>query len=356
MRIAYCIHSLHNSGGIERILTAKANYLADRMGYEVWIVTARMHGRTPCFPLCPRVRTVDLGVNDRLPFGQKHFLHKLDACLKEIKPDIAISTGGSELYVLPDCTDGSVKIAEYHFPYDKFLYKYGNNAFSRYRTRKVEKAAVRFQAFVVLTRQDKGKWVVPQIRQIYNPLTFSCPESAPLEAPACMAVGRLKREKNFTDLVDAWSLVARRHPDWTLDIYGEGKEREKLEKQVQSLGLEKQVCLRGLSTKIREEYLKHSCLIVSSKYEGLSMVLLEAAECGLPMVSYDCPTGPAEIIDDRVNGRLVVPGDKVALADAICEVIESDRKPMGLAAKETAARFSADTIMKEWDSLFRSLL
>lgn len=362
MKIAYCIHSLHLAGGMERVLSIKASYLADVYGYEVHIITADLGSRKPHFPLSGKIRLHDVGISEK--FRINAYGRGLDRILCDIRPDICISTGGNDIFCLPDCTDGSIKISEYHFSHEKYIVKYGGsplgNAYARFRTKRLEKAAARLSKFVVLTKADKADWekVVPGTESIYNPLTFKSEKTAELQNRKCIAAGRLVSQKNFGDMIEAWRTVAASYPDWTLEIYGNGKQREALEKQIHGSGLDGKVKLMGNSSAIREHMLESSCLIMSSRYEGFPMVLLEAVETGLPMVSYDCPKGPAEIISDGENGYLVPHGNTEALAARICDVIGDDglRRRFGAKSKETAAKFSIDSIMAQWKKLFESLV
>lgn len=226
--------------------------------------------------------------------------------------------------------------------------------------RQIEKVARKLDKFVVLTKADKADWskILDNVISIYNPLTFKSEKTAALENRRCIAVGRLESQKNFRDAVTAWKKVAERYPDWTLDIFGNGSLKKRLEKQIRDNGLEGKVRLMGSSSDIRSEMLASSCLVMSSAYEGFPMVLLEAIETGLPMVSYDCPKGPAEIIVNDENGYLVKPGDTDGLAEGICKVIgDSDRRTrFGKKAKEKAGEFGIDIIMEQWKALFETIL
>jgi len=361
MKLVYLIHSLNLKGGMERVLTLKANYLAERLGYDVTIVTARMKGRPYGFPLSPAVKHMDLDANDRFGTQRRLYRRRLDACLKELRPDITISLAGNDIYALPRCTDGSVKMAEFHFSHDKFLLKYGSSplgrTYARLRTRKLEKAASAMRVFVTLTKEDQAVWskLLPNVRQIYNPLTFNPESGAKLEGKRCIAAGRLVAQKNFRDAIDAWKTVAERYPDWRLDIFGEGSQRDALTARIKENGLEGKVRLCGNSSKLQDELLSSDFLIMSSKFEGFPMILLEAAACGLPIVSYDCPCGPSEIVQDGVNGYLAPAGDVKGLADAACRMIEAPRKDFGTALRGQSGQFGIDVIMQQWDALFKSL-
>ena len=361
MRLAYCIHALNLSGGIERVVTTKANYLADVLGYEVHIITARQKGRKDFFRLSEKIVRHDLDANDRVFLFK--YRKRLGALLGTIRPDITISVCDNSLYAVTDCRDGSMKVGEFHFSHEKFLMKYGTNAFGRlyasYRTRKLEKAVKRLDCFVVLTKADKSDWekVRPNVEQIYNPLSFAPEEPSPLSRKRCVAAGRLESQKNFKDLITAWKTVDSAHPDWTLSIFGKGSQKEALENQIKAEGLSGKVILEGNTSDMRKELLDSSCLVMSSRFEGFPMILLEALATGLPIVSYDCPKGPSEIITTGVNGYLAKVGDTVELAQGICDIISDDalRRHFGSASMRRSEDFTLEKTMERWDSLFKKI-
>lgn len=360
MTIAYCLHSIHRPGGIERVISLKANYLADKAGHDVHIITARQKGRKDAFPLSSSIQMHDLGVNDNL--AGKLFAHRLNKVLKSINADVCIAIGDNCANGLRKCTYDCKKIAEFHFSYEKYLMKYGDKPFGKayagYRTKKIEKMASKLDRFVVLTESDKNDWArsLKNVSHIYNPKTFISQESSTLERKRCIAAGRLEKQKKFEDAISAWAFVAQRHPDWTLDIFGAGSLENKLKKLIAESGLEAKVRIMGFSKDIHKEMLDSSMLIMTSTFEGFPMALLEASECGVPMVSYDCPKGPAEIIKDGYNGFLIAPGDTQALAHAICRLIEDKEllKSMGKNSREGAKQFDIDRIMQQWQILFES--
>mgnify|MGYP001179326404 FL=1 len=362
MRLAYCIHALNLSGGIERVLTTKANYLADVMGYEIHIITARQKGRKEFFPLSGKIIRHDLDANDRM-FLIK-YRKRLDALLAKIRPDITVTVCDNSLYALTRCTDGSVKIGEFHFSHEKFLMKYGTNAigklYASFRTRKLENAVRKLDRFVVLTKADKNDWrkVTPEVEQIYNPLPFVSDEVSHLDEKRCIAAGRLESQKNFKDLITAWKTVDARHPDWKLSVYGDGSQKESLQDQIDSMGLKGKVTLKGRTNDVRKELLGSSCLVMSSRFEGFPMILLEALATGLPIVSYDCPKGPSEIVTIGANGYLAKVGDTGTLAQGICSVIANEelRKRFGAESKRRSENFTLEKTMEKWDALFKSAL
>lgn len=359
MRLAYCIHALNLSGGIERVLTTKANYLADVLGYEVHVITARQKGRKEAFKLSEKIVRHDLDTNDRVFLTM--YRKKLGALLEKIRPDITASVCDNSLYAVTKCSDGSAKIGEFHFSREKFMVKYGAGAFGRLyaslRTSRLERAVRRLDRFVVLTKADKEDWtdVRQDVDQIYNPLPFVSEEASPLTRKRCIAAGRLEAQKNFGDLVEAWKTVASRHPDWKLSIYGEGSQRESLQKRIDDSGLADKVILEGRTENIRKELLDSSCLVMSSRFEGFPMILLEALATGLPIISYDCPKGPSEIVTIGANGYLSQVGDTTTLAQGICSVISDEelRRRFGAESRKRSENFTLEKTMLKWDFLFK---
>lgn len=362
MKIAYCIHALNLSGGIERVLTTKANYLADVLGYEVHIITARQKSRPEFFPLSGKIARHDLDANDRMFLFK--YRKRLDSLLREIRPDITVTVCDNGLYAVTGCTDGSVKAGEFHFSHEKFLMKYGTNAFGRlyaaFRTRRLENAVRKLDRFVVLTQADRNDWIKvrPDVEQIYNPLPFVSEKFSPLTRKRCIAAGRLEIQKNFKDLITVWKAVDGRHPDWTLSIYGEGSLKAELQNLIDDMGLQGKVILEGGTSRMREELLDSSCLVMSSRFEGFPMILLEGLATGLPIVSYDCPKGPAEIVTPGENGYLAKVGDTDTLARGICSVIsdESLRRRFGAESGRRSSGFTLEKTMARWDSFFKKCL
>jgi len=173
-----------------------------------------------------------------------------------------------------------------------------------------------------------------------------------------MAAGRLQRTKGFDVLVDAWVDVAAQHPDWRLQIWGEGEQRPALEQQIRDRGLADQVSLMGFSNQMHQELSTATLFVLSSRAEGYPRVIVEAMACGVPVVSTDCPNGPREMIQDGVDGILVPNEDAKALGAAIVDMIERGaerRREMGLVALENATARSQPVIAQRWVDLLDEL-
>jgi glycosyltransferase involved in cell wall biosynthesis len=179
----------------------------------------------------------------------------------------------------------------------------------------------------------------------------------PLSSRVVVAAGRLNRQKGFDLLVPAFARVLEEAPDWELRIYGTGPERGALQRQIASLGVDGGVRLMGATPQLGSALAEGSLFVLSSRFEGFGMVLVEAMSKGLPVVSFDCPRGPSEIVTDGVDGLLVPAEDVDALATAILRVIgdEAFRRRAGAAALQASQRYDLASIGADWEALLEDL-
>lgn len=373
MTIVYCIDSIHGAGGIQHVTQMKANALAEREGCEVWILYADHSGEL-CFPLSPRVHTLDLGIDyyeddwkSRWHVLKGIFIrrrkHKkaLQRALDRIRPDVVVSVGQSEKNLVPGLRGDWATVREFHFTRD-YRRLSARSAFDRLLAFGGDLAdgvmLRKYDRIVTLTHEDRQRnWRSrDKVCVIPNPVPGTSVRS-PLTSHRILAAGRLTPQKDFSSLIRAFSLVSSRFPDWSLDIYGEGSERDDLSALIGRLGLSGAVRLMGHCARIRDAMTGYSLFALSSRFEGFGQVLVEALSCGLPVVSYACPCGPKDIVREGVDGYLVPPGDESALAGRLCELIEDEalRHRMGAAALERARAFSLEAILPMWTALFEEL-
>ena len=389
MKIVYCLFGVYSTGGIERVTTVKANWLAEH-GYEVYLVTTGHAGRSSYYPLHPSIKHIDLGLcydeagelsrftvyRRNYPKYRRH-REELEKLFADIRPDISVAAGWHEGSFLFQLKDGSKKIIEHHgwrhanvALYPVYLRELGYvTAMTRFKywlrtlwgnlmTYKQGRYDRRFDRLVVLTEEDKTYCShCPTTSVIPNPITTPSLEVSPLSDKVILAVGRLDNQKNFPELIDVWALIAKDYPDWKLRIVGEGYTDVRILKKVKEHGLEEQFELCPFTKEIQKHYLSASIYAMTSAFEGLPLVLVEAESMGLPLVSYACPCGPRDIIRDGQDGFLVEPGDKETFAARLRQLIEDEelRRRMGQAAKINSQRFSLENVMKQWVDLFAEL-
>ncbi|HFK5507359.1 glycosyltransferase family 4 protein [Elizabethkingia anophelis] len=373
MKIVYSILGTYNSGGMERVLANKANYLAE-LGYDITIITTDQRERSPYFQLDPRIKNVDLGINytdnnnkgllqKLLSYPRKQKMHrqKLQNILIELKADIVISMFDNDASFMYKIKDGSKKILEIHFSRFKRL-QYGKKGVWKIvnllRSNADLKLVKQYDRFVVLTHEDKSYWGnLTNIEVIPNANSFASSKQADLESKRVIAVGRYDYQKGFDELINIWKEVYAKHPDWILNIFGHGPLKNELQNQINRLDLKENVYLREPVKDIEKEYLNSSIVVMTSRYEGLPMALLEGQACGLPLVSYVCKCGPKDIIKHNENGFLIEKGDQSKMAHKIIKLIENKelRLKMGENALKASDCFSEENVMKKWIHLFNNL-
>jgi glycosyltransferase involved in cell wall biosynthesis len=376
MKIAYLHHSMITTGGVERMIVNKADYLADKKGFDVCIITTDQTGHPLVYPVSEKVKHYDLGVNFysryRYPRGlrdvyrlilRKRYLQRLEALLKELKPDVVICSTYDFTNLCPSVNDGSIKVVESHIakeftiddPHHPLVLKYLTETLYG----KVERFVQNGNFLITLTNMDSANWgkitrksVIPNFLPFYPNSVSTCLNKQVL------AVGRLERQKGFDLLVEAWDIIAKKHPDWTLKLYGNGAMKGQLLQRVQELGLQKSFLMLEPVSNIADKYAESSIYMMSSRYEGFGMALIESMACGTPVVSFDCPNGPADIIHDGEDGLLAEPGNIAQLAEKVCYLIENEeaRIKMGKVARENVKSYLPEPIMQRWVDLFNTLI
>ena len=377
LKIVYCTPAMYMAGGVERVLSLKANYFADHYGYDITIVLTEGKNKPLFYPLSDKIKVVNLDIDFEelwtcsflkkiLVYLKKQRIYKkrLAEELMRLRPDITISLLRREINFLTSVKDGSKKIGELHVNranYRNFEAGEANaikNLFAKLWMRNLVSHLKRLDRFVVLTEEDKASWIeLNNVIVIPDPLAFHIDDISPLTNKRVIAVGRYVYQKGFDLLLQAWAKMENQHSDWELVVYGMG-DRDPYEQIIDDLRIDRSRChLYGSTLDIKKEYLNSSLFVFSSRFEGFGMVLIEAMACGLPVVSFDCPCGPKDIVRYDEDGLLVPSGNTDSLADAMHRLMSDDdlRKDMASKAIINVRRFQLDEIAQRWKTLFNSV-
>jgi glycosyltransferase involved in cell wall biosynthesis len=373
MKIAFITNSIGNPGGMERVLCTKANYFCDVLDYEVSILVKNPLPEDLFFDFSTKINFYSFNESETyssryLLIFNRNYKKLLEEYLCQNKQDIVIGMFGHELPFLYLINDESVKIQEFHYSKNYLVHLVTNLSKTNFRTLKKCKAityqwmqrifAKKYDALVLLTKKDQSLWgsnfetyVIP------NPISFRSVKKSSLENKKIIAAGRLTAQKGFVDLILAYSRIHKYIDDWTLDIYGEGQDFFELNSMVQELNLDGKIKILPPLKNIQTALFEASFLVFPSKYEGFGLVLIEAMECGIPTIAYDCECGPSEIICDGKDGFLVPYKDVDFLSHKILELALDYKKRLefGRNAIENVKAYQMDRIGEEWNNLFKKL-
>ena len=341
MKIVFIIASFEGFGGTNRVATLLANNLS--VYYEITILSR--YCTTNTYILDNTVTDIKFKGNNF------KFINQCKRYIEQDNPDIVIVHTMSKL--TPALLLVGIK-AKKIWSLEHISYKFHSTVFKnlrRYFYKKVDKV-------ITLTEADALNY------QNFHPTVVTIANPTPLSLRTCtntntyspsktiVSIGRLTDQKGFDQLIEAWVLVKQKHPNWSLDIYGEGEDKEKLEQIISNYGLGN-VSLKGVTDNVQKVYDSADFYVMSSRFEGFGMVLIEAQSRGLPIVSFDCPSGPAEIVTHDVNGYLVENGNIEMLAERIIYLIDhvSIREFFSANAVISAKRFEPEQIIKQWVTL-----
>lgn len=376
-KIVYITPQLYTADGVARVLTMKANYFAEHFGYDITIILTEGKDKPIFYQLSDKIHVINLDLNFEeiwhQPFLKKAIIYlkkqrkyrsALTNELMRIRPNITVSLLRREINFINEINDGSKKIGEMHVlrshyrNFEKNETNFFKELFSKYWMYRLIGKLRGLERMIVLTEKDRQAWTeLNNVIAIPNPLPLTPKNTSPLTEKRVIAVGRYYQEKGFDLLLESWSKIYKNHPEWRLEIFGDG-DRTMYEKLRNKLGIPANCCIiNGRTNSIEHEYLNSSIYVCSSRFEGFGMVIVEAMACGLAVVSFDCPWGPSSIIANGEDGILVENGNTDRLAESIISLMDDDDKRNELAknAIRNVQRFQMDIIANQWKELFDSL-
>ncbi|MGN9062891.1 glycosyltransferase family 4 protein [Segatella copri] len=361
MKICIFIDDITHTGGIERVTSNLiSQFTKDRSDLEIDIVSQFKSGDKLWYPFdnC-QIKYLSEKNYDAKPHSFERMTKMLSNVLtvrkyfKKNHYDIIIGQSFPNVFVLylAGVNMNNVIAAEHVY------YNYYSNLIKTIRLHIYKNCA----RVAVLTSLDKAcydkHYAYNHTVLIPNPVVVPEYHQSQLEDKIVIAMGRIQYQKGFDILVDVFSLVNHKHPDWKCYIYGDGNLRREVEDCIIKKGMQDVVILKGRTDNVPNAMREASMFVLSSRFEGFGMVIAEAMAQGLPAVSFDCPTGPSDIVRTGYNGILVKNQDKQALANAICNLIEhpEDRKQMGINAIQTSKEFAGNVVAEKWYKLFAEI-
>lgn len=374
MRILYVTDTFAVCGGIERVLTDKMNSLSKLFNYDVYLLTIYQGSHSFPFTLNEGIHHVDVGVrlNQQYEYRglsrllkrrqlSKTIKSRLKSVINDLQPDVIVSVKLDFVGVLLS-VKGHIPMAVESHTLCHAERLEGAGIFRRVHFWKIKRDIRSVEALIALTEGDANDWrelnsnvyVIPNIVHLNENNTYS---SCMLKS--VVFVGRLSKQKNIGGLLDVWERIYLRNPEWELHVYGEkGDIEESVYNRLlaaQKIGI---VIHNPVKEHMLEEYRHHSVLVLTSVFEPFGLVLPEAMSCGVPVVSYDSPYGPASIISDAEDGFLIPYNNEDLFVERLCQLMTdtSLRQKMGKRAIVSSRRYAEDSIMPLWKKLFEELI
>ena len=375
MKIVYILPQVAQKAGTERVFVDKMNYLAETVGYEVTLLTYEQGQHPVAFPLSPNVRHIDLNVRF-FPLYKYNLLKRIfltwkrgkklqrryNLFMEYYKPDIVIATTYHirEIQLIMRCPFKVSSVLESHID-KRFLEhdardRWLHSIYSHYEMRKMNRIVSKVDLIVALNEEDAVEWekvgakttVITNMAHL-NVSGLYCNT----QSKRVIYAGRYCKQKGVRDLFRIWQMVYPQHKDWHLYCYGTGEFELKQTAEVLDMNIHVEEPTNDVFSRYREA----SVFVLCSVFEPFGLVLPEAMSCGLPIVAFDCPYGPAKIIADGDDGFLVRNRDLKEFADKLSALMDDEqlRLRMGKRAIQSSQRYAPEHIMPHWKMLFEKL-
>lgn len=363
MKLLYIVPSINDAGGVARVLSAKTNYLIEKWGFEIHILTQNKGNSSLFYFFNPKIVLHDMILEGNKMNYLLNYKNELQKHCKQINPDVIIvADNGLKAYLVPFFLDKMTPLVfESHG--SKFIaeQKQSEHVWSKLKMKfKLfikEFGAKKYTRFVALSDESLKEWRITNGVVITNPLCDFPKKLSDQSSKKVIAVGRHAYEKGFDNLLKIWKKVVEDYPDWVLEIYGKSDEKFELRKLANNLNLTENIVFHEPVQNINDKYSEASFYLMTSRFEGFGMVLIEAMAAGLPCVAYDCPCGPRNIIDNEKNGFLIQNNNEKDYINAVKTLIEDKelRIRMGETAKSVISEYNLDEIMQSWNQFFREI-
>jgi glycosyltransferase involved in cell wall biosynthesis len=364
VKLLYITNGVDGTGGLERVLSVKTKYLSEELDYEVHILVLNAKKENSFYDFGNNIQIHNVEVQGN-PFQYFYgYIKGIKRCIAEIKPNvISVCDDGLKGFILPIFFKKKAKIIyERHASIKlNFIGKkenFLNRILQFFTIYFMRFFSIFFDKFIVLTEGNLSEWKSNNLMVIPNSLIFYPDRRALLENKKVIAVGNHNYNKGYDLLLKIWAELSKKYPEWILEIYGNYNENKTYQHLANELNISDSVVFHKPVIDIMCKYLDASIMVLPSRSEGFGMVLIEAMSCGLPCVSFDCPSGPRDIITNNEDGYLIENGNSELFSEKLKNLIESKslRIQFGTQGRENVKRYKLYTILAKWDTLFKTLV
>ncbi|MGQ7946794.1 glycosyltransferase [Flavobacterium sp. WC2509] len=364
MKILYVTSVVSTAGGVEKTLASKSDYFVKRFNYQVVIVYNETFENSTFYDFNEKIHLTNLGLNNKSLFYIFNFKKAVQRVVNQICPDIiVVSDNGLKGFLLPLLLKTKIPIIlEVHGSKREIINrKISLILFLKRKLHSIIKcfSITKFDQVVFLTKNSAAEWGFHKAKIIPNALFFEPKEQSELTSKVAIAIGRHSYEKGLDRLFPIWKKISSQNPEWKLKIYGGFTEETfLLKEEIEKLQLQDKIDLLLPVKNIEKIYKEASIFLMTSRFEGFGIVLLEAMSLGLPVIAYDCPIGPGNIIENDVDGLLIPDNNEKLYMEELNVLLQNKimQKQLGANAVNKASIFSKDKIMLLWEELFKDVL
>jgi glycosyltransferase involved in cell wall biosynthesis len=361
MKLLYITPMTNGEGGIQKVLSIKTNYLIENYDYQIDILTQDDGNKNLFFDFNTKIGFYDMILPKNKLLKFYHYRNRIQKQIKISKPDcIIVCDAGLKAFLLPIILNQKIPLLfEIHgSKYNESQYFKSSylNLFFRKIKYFYKSFFIKFYDKVIfLSNESLQEWNLKNGIVIPNSLNKKSEAVSDLKPQKIIVIARHSYEKGLDKLFLIWKKVSQKYPDWILEIYGTGILTPDFINQMNLLEISNSVKLLDPIKNISDKFLEASMCLMTSRQEGLPMVLIEAMNFGLPCIAYDCPIGPRAIISNNENGFLIENDNENDFINAVCKLIENEnlRIKMGKNAKKSSGKYQIEPIMEMWNDLFK---
>ncbi|WP_302632330.1 glycosyltransferase family 4 protein [uncultured Clostridium sp.] len=355
-KICFLSGDMSRSGGTERVLAIIANELCKKEDlFEIHILSTVNEKNISFFKIDSRIKQNRILNSKSLNFKKQYFkvVKGIRDYIKENSIDVFIDVEViSSIFSIPATRFTKTK----HIAWEHFNFYENNGSSLRALARKID---AKFSDYIItLTEEDKNNYlnnlkIIGKIDYIYNPMEIKEVKKCSLHSKQIVSVGRLTYQKGFDMLIDVAKDVLEKNKEYKWLILGDGEDKNRLQEKINKYNLQDRLILKGKVSNVEDYYKNSSLYVMTSRFEGLPMTLLEAKSYKMPIVSFDCPTGPSEIIRNNINGYLVKANDIKEMSNKVNSVLLDDKKLKKFSDKAELDidKFNINSIINKWTNI-----
>lgn len=363
MKILYITPKINNEGGVSRVLSEKTNYLITTLGYQIGIITQNDGNNPLFFDFNEKISLFDIKLEGNFFSFMYSYKKQIETIIKNFKPDcIVVTDNGLKGFLFNYFIKTPIPVyievhgSKFNFQKNREKNIFNNIVFQLHVFLR-QKGIKKFSKAIFLSEESKSEWEINKYEIIPNSSWIKTQELSSCESKKAICIARNSYEKGLDRLFFIWKKVTDKKPDWELLIFSEKEGYFDLDNLILKNDLSKNVRILDFEKNILNSYLQSSIYVMTSRDEGMPMVLIESMTVGLPIVAFDCPIGPKSLIENNINGFLIKDNDLEEFVSKTIQLIDDEdiRKSFGKNSILLSRKYNADEVLLKWKTFFEQI-